>query len=102
MSIKQDMGELFLQHSRLECGTPDRLQIRSGQTKGYDIGNYCFSTKNAALRSKKKTDWLKIRIMCPNGATYLPATVVYFAYFFLTLFWVRVHMTTYRAWTDLI
>jgi hypothetical protein len=30
---------------------------RSGQTKDYKIGIYCFSTKHAALRSKSK-DWL--------------------------------------------
>ena len=71
----------------------DPFESQSGQTKDYEIGNFCFSAKNAALRSKKKTDWLKIRIMCSSGATYLPATFVYFAYF-LILFWVRVHMTT--------
>jgi hypothetical protein len=65
-------------------------------------GNYCFSTKNAALRSKKKTDWLKIRIMCPNGAIYLPATAVHFAYF-LILFWIRVHTTTWSMdWFNII
>jgi hypothetical protein len=25
MSITQDMGELFIKHYCLECGTPDRL-----------------------------------------------------------------------------
>ena len=25
MSIKQNVGELFIKHHRLECGTPDRL-----------------------------------------------------------------------------
>ena len=29
----------------------------SGQTKNYEIGIYCFSTKHAALRRKRK-DWL--------------------------------------------
>ena len=40
--------------------------------------------------SEKKTDWFNIRRMCPSGATYLPATVVYFI-LLLGLFWVRVH-----------
>ena len=30
---------------------------RSGQTKNYEIGICCFSTKHVALRSKSK-DWL--------------------------------------------
>jgi hypothetical protein len=33
------------------------LEPRSGQTKDYKIGIYCFSTKHAALRRKSK-DWL--------------------------------------------
>ena len=33
------------------------LEPRSGQTKNYKIGIYCFSTKHAALRRKSK-DWL--------------------------------------------
>ena len=45
---------------------------RSGQTKEYKIGICCFSAKHAALRRKSK-DWLEIRIMCPSGATCLPA-----------------------------
>ena len=49
------------------------LEPRSSQTKDYKIGICCFSAKHAALRSKSK-DWLaRIRIMCPSGATCLPA-----------------------------
>ena len=33
------------------------LEARSGQTKDYEIGICCFSTKHAALRRKSK-DWL--------------------------------------------
>jgi hypothetical protein len=33
------------------------FERRSGQTKDYEIGICCFSTKHAALRSKNK-DWL--------------------------------------------
>jgi hypothetical protein len=44
--------------SVLASSTADRgFEPRSGQTKNYKIGICCFSTKNAALRSKSK-DWL--------------------------------------------
>ena len=33
------------------------FQPRSGQTKDYEIGIYCFSAKHAALR-RKTIDWL--------------------------------------------
>jgi hypothetical protein len=33
------------------------FEPRSGQTKDYEIGICCFSTKHASLRSKNK-DWL--------------------------------------------
>jgi hypothetical protein len=33
------------------------FESRSGQTKDYNIGIYCFSAKHAALRRKSK-DWL--------------------------------------------
>ena len=33
------------------------LEPRSGQTKDYKIGIFCFTAKHAALRSKSK-DWL--------------------------------------------
>jgi len=31
----------------------------------------CFTAKNAVLRSKAKTGWLRIMIMCQSGATCL-------------------------------
>jgi hypothetical protein len=37
----------------VDCG----FEPRSGQTKDYEIGICCFSTKHAALRRKSK-DWL--------------------------------------------
>jgi len=41
----------------------------SGQTKDHKISICCVSAKHAALR----TGWLGIGIMCPIGATCLPA-----------------------------
>ena len=86
----------------------DPFESRSGQTKGYDIGIYCFFAKNAALRSQKKTDLLKIRIMCPSGATYLPVTVVVsflfclfcflFCFFGFLLFFFRVNFCYLFVW----
>jgi hypothetical protein len=53
------------------------FEPRSDQTKDYKIGMRCFSAKHVALRRKSK-DWLaRIRIMCPSGATYLPADCFY-------------------------
>ena len=44
--------------SMLVLSAVDRgVEPRSGQTKDYEIGICCFSTKHAALRSKNK-DWL--------------------------------------------
>jgi hypothetical protein len=34
-----------------------RFEARSGQTKDYEIGIWCFSAKHAILRRKRK-DWL--------------------------------------------
>ena len=42
-----------LASSAIDCG----YEPRSGQTKEYNIGVCCFSTKNASLRRKSK-DWL--------------------------------------------
>ena len=42
-----------LDSSAVDCG----FESRSGQTKDYEIGIYCFSAKHVALRSKSK-DWL--------------------------------------------
>ena len=41
----------------------------SDQTKDFKIGICCYSAKHAALRRKG----IRIRIMCPSGATCLPA-----------------------------
>jgi len=49
------------------------LESRSGQSKDYEIGIWCFSAKQAVLRRKSKTGWLRIRILCLTGATYLSA-----------------------------
>jgi hypothetical protein len=38
-----------------------------GQTKDNEIGICCFSAKHAALR--RKTGWLRTRIICPSGTT---------------------------------
>ena len=48
-------GEMVsvLASSAVDCG----LEPRSGQTKDYKIGIWCFSTKPAALRRKSK-HWL--------------------------------------------
>ena len=44
--------------SVLASGVVDRdFEPRSGQTKDYEIGICCFSTKHAALKRKSK-DWL--------------------------------------------
>ena len=42
------------------------------QTNAYEIGICCFFAKHEALRSYSKTCWVRIRIMCPSGATCLP------------------------------
>ena len=55
----------MLASSAVECG----FQPRLGQTKDYRTGICCFSAKHATLR--KKTGWLEIWIMCPNGVTWL-------------------------------
>jgi hypothetical protein len=49
------------------------FEPRSGQSKGNNIGICYFSVKHAGLRSKSKHRLLGIRIMCPSGATCLPA-----------------------------
>ena len=76
MSIKQNMGELFLKHYRLECGTPDRLQTRSSpgcvKPKAMKLVFIASLLRTQHLGVRKQTDWFKIRIMCPSGATYLP------------------------------
>ena len=44
----------------------------SSQNKEYEIGICCFSAKHSALRSKSKTGWLEIGIMCQSGVACLP------------------------------
>ena len=61
MKIGNYIGSV-LASSEIDCG----YELRSCQSKEYTIGICCFSAKNA------KTGWLRIRIMCPSGATYLP------------------------------
>jgi hypothetical protein len=53
------------------------FEPRSGKTIDYKIGICCFSTKHAALRRKRNTGWLEIRIICPSGATCLSADCCY-------------------------
>jgi hypothetical protein len=66
--------------SVLASSVVDRgFEPRLGQTKDYKIGICCFSAKHVALRRKSK-DWLRIRIMCPNGATDLPADCFFSEY----------------------
>ena len=56
--------------SVLASSVVDRgFEALSGQTTDYKIDICCFSAKHAALR----IHWCEIRIMCPSGATCLPA-----------------------------
>ena len=43
------------------------FEPQSGQTKDYEIGICCFSSKHAALRERATTGWHGIRIMCLSG-----------------------------------
>ena len=61
--------------SVLTSSAVDRgLEPRSGQTKDYNIGIYCFSAKHAAL-SRKSKDWLT-RNQDNVGLHVYPRTVV--------------------------
>ena len=53
MNQNGDVMVRVISSSVVGCG----LEHRSGQTKDYQIGIYCFSAKHSALRSKNK-DWL--------------------------------------------
>ena len=58
------------------CGK-SQVPSRSGQTKDYYVGIYCFSAKYAALGTKSKY-WLarnQVMITCPSGKTCLPAVI---------------------------
>jgi hypothetical protein len=58
--------------SVLTSSAVDRgFKPRSCQTKDYKSGICYFSAKDSTLRAK--TGWLGIRLMCPSGATCLPA-----------------------------
>jgi hypothetical protein len=54
--------------SAVDCG----FHFRSSQTKGYKIGIWCLSAKQAALKSNSKDDFLQIRLMCLCAVTWLP------------------------------
>ena len=55
-------------------GVVDRgFELRSDQTKDNKIDICCFSTKHTTLGVRPKTDYLGITIICPSGATCLPA-----------------------------
>ena len=49
----------------------DEFELSSGQTKDYKIVASPLSTQH--LGEREMTGWLGIRIMCPSGATCLPA-----------------------------
>jgi hypothetical protein len=50
-----------------------RFEPSWGKTKDYNIGICCFSAKHTALRRKNiYTGWLRIRVICTSGMTYLP------------------------------
>ena len=48
------------------------FERRKGNSKDYNICICFFSAKHRTLRSKNKIGWLRIRIICPSGATCLP------------------------------
>jgi hypothetical protein len=51
----------------LSSSVVDReFEPRSGQTKNYKIGMFCFSAKHAALKKRDKTGCLGIRIISPR------------------------------------
>ena len=56
--------------SAVDCGFEPQLV---GLKPDYKIRICGFSAKYAELRIRAKTGWLGIRIMCPSGATCLPA-----------------------------
>ena len=53
------------------------FEPRSGQSKDYKNDICCFPVKDAALRRKTKTGWLRIRILFPTVATCLSAETVF-------------------------
>ena len=60
--------------SVLASSAVDRgLEPKLGQTKNYKIAICCFSARHAVLMRRSKYWLVRIRIMGPNKATYLPA-----------------------------
>jgi hypothetical protein len=48
-------GTVRVRRAHIQCGTcRSWVRARLGQTKDYEIGICCFSTKHAVLRSKNK------------------------------------------------
>jgi hypothetical protein len=66
---------MYITHLMPDKTVNCQFESRSGQTKDYKIGICCFSVEHVSLRrkSKAKTGWLRIRIMCPSGEKSLPA-----------------------------
>ena len=45
------------------CAVDREFELRSGQTKDYEIGICCFSAKHAALKCKSKVWLIRISII---------------------------------------
>ena len=50
-----------------------RFEHQSSQTKDYEIGIVASAVSTQHEGERAKTGWLGIIIMCPSGATCLPA-----------------------------
>ena len=57
----------ILASNAVDCG----FKPKSGQTKDYKVGIYCFSLKYTVLLMSWLTGWLGIRIMCQSAVQYL-------------------------------
>ena len=73
--------------SMLQCGR-SWVWAQLGQTKVYKISICCFSAKYKGVRVK--IGWLRIRIMCLNGTTYLPMDLFQWANTIKILPWMLV------------
>jgi len=49
------------------------IQAPSVQINDYKIGICCFSAKHKSIKEQEQTGWHGLGIMCPSGATCLPA-----------------------------
>jgi hypothetical protein len=49
------------------------IMVDMGQTKYYELSICCFCANHVALNIRAKTGLLRIRLMCPSGATCLLA-----------------------------